>query len=401
MNLTDLNKGKNPMVINHSIEDTPHITIETNHTCNIKCRSCYNFNNTFVKEYEDIIHEINQGIGKRKVLAITLIGGEPTLHPKLPEIIRYIKSKKVLCQLLTNGIRFNEDPEDRLLDEITAAGLDKILLHVDEGQTGIHSNLDNVIHTLFKKFEKRKIFYSLSVTIFYDTQGLIPDKIRKFASYKYFDGILGLLSRNMLDAIQENASDKKWSKLVTEYKSVADGLEIYPTAYLPTSLAEDDISWLFFFFYINSKTGSTFSRSPQILKLFSKLYRFFTGKNVFGLNFTPFQFYIVFAVSSIIELLINPRRIRSLFQLMKKSAFLGELRIHTIVIQNPPQYNPEKKQVQFCYHCPDATIRNGKLTPLCLADYINPIKGVRTENKQVPAGLRELVYEHLNEIEKE
>jgi hypothetical protein len=28
--------------------------------------------------------------------------------------------------------------------------------------------------------------------------------------------------------------------------------------------------------------------------------------------------------------------------------------------------------VEICYHCPDATIRNGVLVPVCLADWLPP-----------------------------
>ena len=52
----------------------------------------------------------------------------------------------------------------------------------------------------------------------------------------------------------------------------------------------------------------------------------------------------------------------------------------------------------MCYHCPDATIRNGKLTPLCLADYINPMEGTTETNSKVPEGLHDLVYNHMNEL---
>jgi len=52
---------------------------------------------------------------KRNLQTITFIGGEPTLHPDLPRIIKYIKEKKLLCQLLTNGLLFLQDAEDKLL----------------------------------------------------------------------------------------------------------------------------------------------------------------------------------------------------------------------------------------------------------------------------------------------
>lgn len=112
----------------------PHLTIETNMTCNFRCKVCYNLNTSHVKSQETILQEIDIGIQKRKVDTITIMGGEPTLHPDLCKIIRYIKSKKVLCQMLTNGFLIYNDPTDNFLKDLVTSGLDRIILHVDKGQ---------------------------------------------------------------------------------------------------------------------------------------------------------------------------------------------------------------------------------------------------------------------------
>ena len=116
MNIGQLNRKKAPVLLNYSVKDSPHLTIETNLSCNIHCRCCYNLNNSYVKSFEQICEEVDLGIQKRNLQSITLIGGEPTLHPDLVRIIGYIKRKKLLCQMLTNGILFLHDSEDKLLD---------------------------------------------------------------------------------------------------------------------------------------------------------------------------------------------------------------------------------------------------------------------------------------------
>ena len=193
MNIDQISRKKRTALLNYSGKDSPHLMIESNLSCNIRCRCCYNINNTYVKSFGQICEEVDLGMQKRNLQSITLIGGEPTLHPHLARIIEFIKSKKM----------------------------------------------------------KRRIFC-----------------YRKYACYQYFDGILAL----------------------------------------------------------------------------------------------------------------------------------SALRIHTVVIQNPPEYHPEKKQFHICYHCPDATIRNGMLTPLCLADMINPLSQSHEEMKPVPADVYRTVYEHMEEI---
>jgi len=395
MNIGQINKKKRPILLKYANEDCPHLTIETNLSCNIKCRSCYNINNSFIKDFDLICEEIDTGLKKRNLQSITLIGGEPTLHPDLVKIVMYIKKQGIVCQMLTNGVIFLEEEEDLLLNSLVEAGLDKILLHVDEGQEEIHDNIDLVIHTLFRKFEKAKIFYALSTTVFHDTQQRAAGKMRKYAAHKYFDGILALLVRHCEEAIKPSFVETGASSMLKEYEGISKELGIQPVAYFPTSLDDREISWLFYFFYINSNTGVVFSRSRTLVTMFFKLYRIFYGRLAFGLNFRGALFYFVFIVSAFLEIIINPLRIASLLKLMFHSRILSALRIHTLVIQNPPQYHSEKEQFHICYHCPDATIRNGRLTPLCLADIINPLPGM--EKKEIPSEVYRTVYEHMGE----
>ena len=42
--------------------------------------------------------------------------------------------------------------------------------------------------------------------------------------------------------------------------------------------------------------------------------------------------------------------------------------------------------------------RNGMLTPLCLADMINPLPQLNAEKKTVAADVYRTVYEHMEEI---
>jgi MoaA/NifB/PqqE/SkfB family radical SAM enzyme len=79
--------------------------------CNLNCNGCSHFSCLTKEEYLDTeifdkdckrISEITQDVSR-----ITLLGGEPLLHPKLMmffEIIRKYFNKKIPIQLLTNGI---------------------------------------------------------------------------------------------------------------------------------------------------------------------------------------------------------------------------------------------------------------------------------------------------------
>ena len=82
------------------------VTLNLNTTCNLHCKWCYNQEKQhkllkfelFVKFYDDII--------KNNVTSMTLIGGEPTIHPQFVEILRKLEKQEV--HLFTNAIRFSE-----------------------------------------------------------------------------------------------------------------------------------------------------------------------------------------------------------------------------------------------------------------------------------------------------
>ena len=399
MRVTDIKGKLNLKPLKLSVSETPHLTIETNLTCNIKCRGCYNLYKTYVKPLAQIKAEIDLGLRMRNLETITLLGGEPTLHPDLIEIINYVKSKNVICEMLTNGVVFLEESGESLLDKIIAAGLDRIVLHVDVGQSHIHEDIHAVRQTLFEKFEKRKLFFSLSTTVYHDNQGRIPSFMKKYARYRFFDGILSILKMDTPHNFSPDYVPGGDPQLCGEYESISRELKIQPSAYIPSSLDDERISWLMFFYYINTKTHRTMDISPEYNRLFRKLYRLFTGRHVFGITSSPWMFPFSFALTGLVEILFHPWKLFSIAKLLKGSRWLRNLRFHYILIQNGPEFDSVKNQIQMCYHCPDATIRNGKLTPVCAADLINPYDqdGV---GKEIDEELYQVIYTHLEQADR-
>jgi len=384
-------KGKNRIQpLKFPLRETPHLTIEPNRTCNIHCRYCYTLNKDYIKSLATIKKEIDLALSKRRLETISLVGGEPTLHPHLTEIIHYIKSKKIKSQLLTNGILMLNQENDCLLDELIKADLDRILLHVDSGQNHVHQDIELVRDTLFKKMERKKIHFALSITISEEERGKIPKLIRQYAKYKYFDGILAVLAKNSLNSPNN-------TKLEEEYETILSELKLEPSAYIPSNLEDDHLSWLIYYYFINSSTGETFGISPSIDKTMRKLYRIIKRKNLFSPIIKPIEVPYLSLLIFFLDSIQQPRQAISFFKLIKKSSFLRALRIHFVAIQEPPGFNLEKNHYQFCFHCPDATIRKGKLTPVCLADLINPFNGEDFIGEDYK-NLYQEVYSHLKEL---
>lgn len=69
---------------------------------------------------------------------ITLFGGEPFLYPGWPELVSYIKTKKMRVNVVTNGtLLFGRE------EEVIKSGLDEIIFSL-EGPQEIHDKITNV-----------------------------------------------------------------------------------------------------------------------------------------------------------------------------------------------------------------------------------------------------------------
>ena len=378
------------------IGQVPHLTLETNMTCNFSCKSCYNINHDTIKTFEEICCEIDIGLSRRKADTITLMGGEPTLHPDIDLIIQYVKMKGVLCQLLTNGYLFYTDKNDVFLQKLVKAGLDRIIFHVDTGQEKYSDPLET-LHQLFRKTEKFNLFTSISWTIYENEQGKLPFLVQEFMHYRHFDGMLTLLEKSVDDAIQVGYQSNSSNRMFEEYYSLKNELLVIPSVYIPSSIADDQIKWLIYLYYINTNSGKAFYVSPALTRVYQKLYLSVFKREIFGNPPTRRAFGFSLVVAAIVEMALNPKRITSFLKLLKKSKGLKNIRMHYIAIQDGPEFEPDKNEVSICYHCPDATVRNGKITPVCLADRINPLNNT-TKNYKINQTLAEAVYHHLNEI---
>jgi hypothetical protein len=352
----------------YPLRDVPHATVETNRTCNIRCTNCYNIDKESVKRLPEIRKEIDALSAKRNLQALTILGGEPTLHPHLPGIVAYIKSKNVRCQLLTNGIVFLTDDGDALLDALHSAGIDRITLHVDHGQSHVHGDIERVRTLLSEKCERHKMHFSLSITIAGPDRTVIPKLVKQYARYRNFDGILAVMGKDPYTG--EGAAG---ISLETEYASISINLGIEPCTYVPSNIDEEDVRWLIYYYFLNARTNVAFSVSPTMYSLFARVYRFFAGRHHFLVCVNPFVAGFVLQLSAIIQAFTAPQRLPAFLRCIRGSSFMKAIRLHYIAIQVPPEFDEAKQTMRICFNCPDATMRNGLLLPVCLADFMSPL----------------------------
>jgi len=382
-----INKKIRVKPLKFMLRDMPHATIETNRTCNIRCRCCYNLYWGHVKSLHQVKDEIDQISRIRNLQAVTLLGGEPTLHPDLCAIVAYIKHKKLICQVLTNGIVFMEDRGNKLLEDLKTAGVDKVLLHIDSGMDHIHRDIELVRERLFSQLEMRRIPFSLAVTIYNEDKGKLAAISKHYSRYRYFDGILAVLARDPLPPRVQNPG------LSEEYHTLAAQLNIEPIAYIPSNLDDRWASWLIYLYFINAGSERAFALSPLLNRIFRLVYRAVKGHHLFVIKVNPGYVRIFALLTFLAEIILHPRRITEVVRFIRGRPRGKGIRFHSIAIQTPPELNREQNRLQLCYHCPDATIRDGVLTPVCIADQLHPTAG--QHDFCLDEQYRKEVFEHL------
>lgn len=367
MTTADLSRGLNANPLSYPAREVPHATLEINRTCNMHCRCCYNIDRDSVKPFAEVQQDLDRALALRRLQAVTVLGGEPTLHPDLPRIIALVKSRGLFCQLLTNGLRFLDADGPALLREIKRAGIDKVLLHIDGGQAHVHGDVEAARERLFGLMESEDIAFGLSVTVYNEDRGRMSGIVRRYSRFRNFSGVLAVLARDSRDPAAQTV------ELREEYAGLRTGLGLEPTAYVPSNVSDGDARWLIYFYLLDPGAVRVFPLSPRLDRAFRRLFRLTAGRHFFASTLGPAELRRIVVPLVLFEVLTSPRRLLPLAGLFRRAGSLKNVRLQFIAIQVPPEFEPGTDRLVLCRGCPDATVRNGKLVPVCVADMVSPL----------------------------
>jgi len=348
-----------------------------------------------VKPLDLVRHEIDLAIAKRNLDAISLLGGEPTLHPDIVDIVRYVKSKGLNCILLTNGVRFLRDGDLALLDALVRAGVDRFLVHIDSGQKHVHGDIDRARHRMFDLLDSRRVCYGLSLTLYPGHENELPGILKRFAGHPWFEGVLATLAFDSDHAFDAEAPRHR-AEMGPVYAAMRDDLGVEPTAYLPSSTDDDEVAWLMYSYALNVTTEATFAMSPELDRSMKWLFRALKGHHFFGEATRPDGFPFTLLAAGLVDVALHPRRTADIARLLEGLSGRDGLRFQYAVIQQAPRWDAVHHRVQICWQCPDATIRNGRLVPVCIAGLLDPIDGRRPS---APPEVIDAVFRHLESAE--
>ena len=110
-----------------------------NAACNMRCRHCSARNHMGTDrkplEYEEILDLSDQFL-EMNGSAFVITGGEPTLHPRLLDIVDHVDKDKAIVSMFTNGFRLEE-----MADDLLSAGMFGVLVSLDSDRPEVHDEL--------------------------------------------------------------------------------------------------------------------------------------------------------------------------------------------------------------------------------------------------------------------
>ncbi len=369
--------------------DVPHGLVEVNQFCNINCFGCCKDKSNYKKSLEEIKSEIDLISSKRNLGALSIAGGEPMVYPQLPDVISYIKSKGIIPWMLSNGTLITKERAKELYD----SGLRRILLHIDSEQIGrpdVGEKFDEkTLNELRKKYVD--ICYDAGLEVGFTTM-VYRDKLEHFSDVVNFaysnPKVVVLLVMGYCQELNLNASlDDKfkaaervvYSEHVYEY--LKKEFSILPSFYLGSSKDKKDPRWLFYIAFLTHKSDDdydviSFSGRPKFFfKLILFLGKLIDGPQSFFNYGNEKQFFGVLKLYSLFNLFtFRFNRFKEIRSFLEKAKSNGNLRKVVYLFQNPPKKVTTLEETAFCDHCPDITVRNGKLIPTCAADIFEPIE---------------------------
>lgn len=116
--------------------------------CNHFCGFCSNPSSPYVHT-EESLRALVDDLVRRDYYGVVLTGGEPTLHPELPGVIRYAKERGLHVRMITNGHRL---AEPAFADAVAAAGLDLVHVSVYSVRPDVEASLRGSEGTLDRAF---------------------------------------------------------------------------------------------------------------------------------------------------------------------------------------------------------------------------------------------------------
>ena len=370
--------------------DVPHALLDILRGCNLRCRACYNHSSAHCKPLEAVRAEVESLLRIRRLQSISIVGGEPLLHPELCAIVRFLRSRGLHVEVFTNGLLLDPAACARLKE----AGTDLVFLHIDSGQdrpdlstTAAWPERRKLICEKSASVTAAGMEAGLAITAYPDRPQEVEECVRLTLDSEDLGYLLVTRYRDHAGIIQIAGSlDTELTATVagTPHSSPRDMRShldmqhmlhekhaLRPFAHVSSNRDPFDARWLSYLVGTTSRQGRRLVthgvRACAFERLFSAFHRHFVGRYPFFIPKNTFRFWL--------QLLFNAAFGGSFAGNLHLacSALVPGSRLHAkrLLFQNPAEVDAAGT-ITHCFNCPDATLNDGKLIPVCLADLYRP-----------------------------
>jgi MoaA/NifB/PqqE/SkfB family radical SAM enzyme len=205
--------------------------------CNLSCRHCYINPPQHGKETlsrETVIDWLRLFARPDRQSNLILLGGEPTLHPDLPEIIRAAKSMRFAVTVDTNGYLFHD-----FLSRVSPAELDYLSFSLDGPDPEVNDPIrgQNVFAVCTGNIRKA-VAAGFATSVIYTVSGLnighlhrMPVLLRDLGVERFFIQVIGMRGKPAAGKSREEISWQvdpgEWLRVVPEVAREAASLGIH------------------------------------------------------------------------------------------------------------------------------------------------------------------------------
>lgn len=215
--------------------------------CNLSCRHCYinpAQHGTITLPKETAIEWLRLFAQPERSTNLVLLGGEPTLHPDLAEIIRAAKAMRYTVTVDSNGFLFHD-----LLERVTPRELDFLNFSLDGPEPAVNDPIrgENVFSVCTKNI-RQAVARGFQTGVIYTVSSLninhlhrMPELLAELGVHRLFIQVIGLRGKSAGPQSDEVTSwqvePERWLQVVPRVamKAARLGLHVtYPKVYLDT-----------------------------------------------------------------------------------------------------------------------------------------------------------------------
>jgi MoaA/NifB/PqqE/SkfB family radical SAM enzyme len=119
--------------------------------CNLSCGYCFEYDNTSAPVPTDEIFRWIDSLHRLKVVHMTLLGGEPLMHPQVADIVAYGRRHSTVS-ITTNGFLIS----DAMIEKLNAADLSHMQISIDTSKPDPSNYIQKSLKVLRPKLARLK-----------------------------------------------------------------------------------------------------------------------------------------------------------------------------------------------------------------------------------------------------